>query len=778
MPLPADSSLSAQARQRLRERAAGLSIPPKPLDASTLAAVPELVRELQVNQLELAMQYEALRAAQADADAERAASETARTQYDHLYDFAPVALFTLGADGCIAQLNERASRLLGSTGARLTGRRFLLFVAPDSQKEFEAFLANIFGSQLRHTVELHMQTHAGTRFVANLSGQLCNSTDGPPTAQLAVMDATALSQEMERRQHSEERLHLALAASGTGVWVWTMATNTLEWDAQAQACFGRPHDPNPTSFEVLQTALHPDDVLPMQRALRATVTRGQSLDIEHRVQWPDGSVHHLAAHGKVQYNAQGQPECLIGLIRDVTPRYLAVAELDYRNRQLQELLDNMPMLFARLSPTGQFLELAGAGRQRLGITDSSGLVGKSVYDTFPNLTEPVRRLLAGEAVSFIGLIEVLGQPVYFQNYGFFDQQRQQGVIFAIDVTESEQMRFRLSKEQRFTKSLLDHYVDGVLAFDRTGRLTAWNRVMEALTGLAEADALGQDVFACLPFGQASVPGEIITDLLHGSSRPRFHQPFTWAVPAVEFEVTAISLPNEDGAGGAGGLLMLRDVTSRNRLHANAARIKAEQQREIFRMVLMAQEVERERIAEALHNGVGQLLYATKLRLSEGEKTHGAMELLEEAIKATRNVSFELTPRILEDFGLAAALHKLAQSIPPEKLRLQLYLSGLQCPLPKVLTVAVYRMVQELLNNVVKHSRAEEATLHVVYEDDHVHISMEDDGSGFDVATALGQAKGIGLAALSNRVALLGGLFDLTSRPGRGTIATLTLPVVE
>ncbi|MFC7669564.1 ATP-binding protein [Hymenobacter humi] len=355
-------------------------------------------------------------------------------------------------------------------------------------------------------------------------------------------------------------------------------------------------------------------------------------------------------------------------------------------------------------------------------------------------------------------------------------------MFAIDVTETEAAKHRLHAEQEFTKSMLNHYVDGVAAFDQQGRITAWNRVMEALTGWAEVEALGQDVFDRLPFDRESLPGHIVTHLREGARRPRFHQPFSLDMPSRDFELTAVPLPHADGAGSAGGLLMLRDVTERNRLHASAAQFKQQQQRETFRMVLMAQEVERKRIAEALHNGVGQLLYATKLHLEEAPTNPAiaaeALVLLEEAIKATRNVSFELTPGILEDFGLAAALQKLAKSIPGGKLRLHLYLSGLERPLPKVLTVAIYRMVQELVNNVVKHARATEATLHVAYEDDHVHISMEDDGGGFDVPATVGSAKGIGLASLYNRAALLGGEFELLSRPGRGTIATVTLPVIS
>lgn len=773
MPKLPAVSLVNQAQQRLRDRAAPTSAFPAAwwLDAAP-DDVSQLVQELQAQQLELEMQNEEFLLAQAATESARAAAEAARAQYARLYDFAPAALFTLEADGRVAQLNDHASRLLGSSAAHLTGRRFLLFVAPASRDAFRAFFAHLFDSPERHVAELRLQTAAGADFIAHLEG-----VAGGATAQLAVVDVTALQQEVERRQRSEDRLQLALAASGTGVWAWTFATNSLEWDAQAQACFGRPHDPDPTSFSVLQTAIHPADLLAVQGALGATVHDGQPLDIEHRVRWPNGAVHHVAVNGKVQHDAQGRPEGLTGLIRDVTARRAAEEALGYRNRQLRELLDNLPVLFGRLAPTGEYLELAGAGLRRLGMAENS-LVGVSVYNAFPMLAEPTHRLLNGEPVSFMASAEALGQRVHFQNYGYFDEQRQQGVVFGIDVTESEQTKERLRREQEFTKSLLDHYVDGVAAFDHTGRLTVWNRAMEDLTGRPEAAALGQDVFACLQWNRTSGPGQLLADLLHGTRQSLYHQAITWPNPAQDFELTAIPLPGAAGPVGAGGLLLLRDVTERNRLHAAAAQLKAQQQRDTFRMVLRAQEVERKRIAEALHNGVGQLLYATKLRLEAAGAAvpPAALALLEEAIKATRTVSFELTPSILEDFGLAVALQRLAKSIPPEKLRLHLYLAGLHHPLPNVLTVAVYRMVQEMLNNVVKHARAEEATLHVAHEGGHVHVSMEDNGGGFDVATAVDAAKGIGLASLYNRAALLGGHFDLVSRPGRGTIATLTLPV--
>lgn len=134
MPKFSAVSLADQARQRLRDRAAPAGAFPaaSALDAAP-ADVQQLVQELQVQQLELEIQNEELLLAQVEA-------ETARAQYAQLYDFAPAALFTLAADGSIAQLNAHASRLLGTPAALLNGRHFPLFVALNSRDAFRAFL--------------------------------------------------------------------------------------------------------------------------------------------------------------------------------------------------------------------------------------------------------------------------------------------------------------------------------------------------------------------------------------------------------------------------------------------------------------------------------------------------------------------------------------------------------------------------------------------------------------------------------------------------------------
>lgn len=222
-----------------------------------------------------------------------------------------------------------------------------------------------------------------------------------------------------------------------------------------------------------------------------------------------------------------------------------------------------------------------------------------------------------------------------------------------------------------------------------------------------------------------------------------------------------------------------DITESELIKAEATRLQLRQQQEVLSAILTTQEEERRRIAEALHNGVGQLLYATRLHLDAlppSEVGRASQQLLNEAIEATRTISFELTPSILEDFGLVTALRELASRIPPS-LHVDLNLRGLAEPLPALLATAVYRIVQELLNNVMKHAQAQEVFVQVAREDDQLHLSVEDDGVGMDSNQPARTGKGgIGLAGIRTRVGLLGGTFALHSHPGRGTAVFLQVPV--
>jgi len=225
----------------------------------------------------------------------------------------------------------------------------------------------------------------------------------------------------------------------------------------------------------------------------------------------------------------------------------------------------------------------------------------------------------------------------------------------------------------------------------------------------------------------------------------------------------------------------RDITALKR----AQQAKLDQQQQLAQAVLAAEEREKRRIAESLHNGLAQLLYAAKLSLGQlGPEqcqqasqafTHAqqrATNLLSAAIAQTRTLAHELVPRTLEDFGLEAAIQDICTDYSLAPLRFTYQFQDIPAGLPTPLALAVYRMSQELANNIVKHACATQARLSLTARDHMLELQAEDNGIGF---AAEPPRKGMGWQALQDRARLLNGTLHLDTRPGR-TCITISLPL--
>jgi PAS domain S-box-containing protein len=218
-----------------------------------------------------------------------------------------------------------------------------------------------------------------------------------------------------------------------------------------------------------------------------------------------------------------------------------------------------------------------------------------------------------------------------------------------------------------------------------------------------------------------------------------------------------------------------DITHRKKTQERHTMVMVKQQKDQARAVLVAQEEERKRIAEALHNELGQLLYITKLKVADNSREE-SVKLLEAAIDQVRTISFELMPGILRDFGLETALKDLARKKLAElEIRYSLQIEGLRKRPSSALEMAIFRMIQELLNNVVKHAKASHVNIEVANAGRNIVIKVEDNGIGF-TRQASSRNKGFGLGSIENRIELLNGTFEITSAPGGGTKVFISVPV--
>ncbi|WP_199119467.1 PAS domain-containing protein [Pedobacter sp. ASV28] len=214
---------------------------------------------------------------------------------------------------------------------------------------------------------------------------------------------------------------------------------------------------------------------------------------------------------------------------------------------------------------------------------------------------------------------------------------------------------------------------------------------------------------------------------------------------------------------------------KNNLLEEKLKLKANQQREILKAIMHAQENERSHIAEALHNEVGQLLFAAQLNLGSAEKE--SSELLNRAIQKVRQISFELTPILLNDMGLEIALaDMLKKKLKPLNIAFKFSFDLKVERLNRNLEIIIYRMIQELLNNSIKYADATLINVLVLQKNDQLYISQTDNGKGMESKAWSEALNGFGLKNIANRIDILNGVFDVFTAPNKGTKVLINIPL--
>lgn len=215
----------------------------------------------------------------------------------------------------------------------------------------------------------------------------------------------------------------------------------------------------------------------------------------------------------------------------------------------------------------------------------------------------------------------------------------------------------------------------------------------------------------------------------------------------------------------------------------------DQLRQLASQVIRAQEQERKRIARELHDDTAQVLFAQLLRLTALKSSSSAEvrdtaasleEMTVDAIEGVRRMAVELRPPALDDLGLLAALGDLAQRFGDQRgVEVDYQARGLRGRLSPEVELVLYRVAQEAITNIAKHAGATRVWIDLDRAGDDVTLSVRDDGRGFDPALARARddrGLGLGLFGMEERVALLGGSFNVWPRKGGGTEIFAFLPL--
>ena len=203
-------------------------------------------------------------------------------------------------------------------------------------------------------------------------------------------------------------------------------------------------------------------------------------------------------------------------------------------------------------------------------------------------------------------------------------------------------------------------------------------------------------------------------------------------------------------------------------------------------IIEAEEKERIRIATDLHDGVGQLLSAAKLNLSSLENKinlndasqqtafQNAISLVDDSVKEVRSVSHNMMPNTLLKLGLASAVKEFVTKIQgTPNLKVNLEIVGLNNRIEQEKETVIYRVIQEVVSNIIKHAKATELTLQIIKHEHELSILIEDNGIGFDTSK-INSFEGIGVKNILSRIEFINGAVHFDSVLGRGTTVIIEL----
>ena len=350
----------------------------------------------------------------------------------------------------------------------------------------------------------------------------------------------------------------------------------------------------------------------------------------------------------------------------------------------------------------------------------------------------------------------------------------------------------LQSAQARVGDLIDTAMDAIISVDESQRIVLYNPAAEQLFQWPRAEVLGQPLDMLVPerfraahrghvehFGRTGATSRRMgaPGVLHGRRASGEDFPFE----------ASISQHSEDGRKLF--TVILRDVTERVQADAELRRSR-EELRELSTAAHTIREQEQRRVAREIHDELGQSLTALKMdvawmlgNLSAGspslaDKLTTMQGQLDATVAATRRISSDLRPLMLDDLGLIAAAEWLAQSFSER--------SGIPCDLrirPPDLELAephasaLYRILQESLTNVARHARAKRVEVSIERSNGAVRLRVRDDGRGFVPAEARTH-KTYGLLGLRERTLLLGGEARVASEPGRGTTIEVRIPLEQ
>ncbi|MBI4787160.1 MAG: MEDS domain-containing protein [Chloroflexi bacterium] len=638
-------------------------------------------------------------------------------RYRALYRDNPTMIFTLDAEGTVLSANSFAAAQLGYTVNELEGQSVLNVFHADDRPAVAEQLRMAFKSPYQvHRWQFRKIRKDGSLLWVDELAQAVNDLNGALNVLVVCQDITTRKRAEQALRESEQKLAEAQRVAHVGYWDRDTVTERLTWSDETYRIFGITPEERDLTVTRVRELIHPDDRQQVFEAVEQALSGGPRYNAEYRVVRPDGQVRVVHSQGDVTWDDKGYPRRLFGVIQDITERKRAEEQIQREAARTDALL-------------------------RIARVVSAQLDLKTVIHTICEETCRVMNVPA----TLVSLLD--------QNREVFQVAGYAGVLPEL-VAQLKPVP-RAFYERHLT-------ADGSL--------------------LVIPDALDDPDQPNLDQIRATNARTVV-------GAPMFREGHLIGSLNVVTMGAVRKFKDEE-------IQLLRGLADQAALAIENARLftsvreQREQQSVLSAQLVQAQETERRAIARELHDELGQILNAvstnlqtiqlTRRRSTRAERLQESINLVDDALRRTRDLALDLRPSMLDDFGLVPALEwyvdRQAQRsgfaaelvVEPPILRL----------LPSLETMC-FRVVQIALTNVARHARAKHVRVELNRHATDLELTVRDDGVGFDVDQAMeGAVRGrtLGLLSMQERVRLAGGEIQVKSAPGQGTEICARFPL--
>jgi PAS domain S-box-containing protein len=625
----------------------------------------------------------------------------------------------------------------------------------------------------------------------------------------------------QARKRSDESLRLAAAAARFGTYSYDFTNGAAHWSPEFKALLGlKPDEALPLDQDKLFTGLHPEDRAEFLAAMTAANDpRGNGLlRLDYRVLHPDGAVCWLQVRGLTTFAGKGRarhPERAAGVVLDITERKLAEAKLRESEAAARARGDDLATVMAatpaitfiaedrecrRMTNSHAALRLL---RLPPGSNTSKSAPPGERPETFRVLKDgrelrpeelPVQRAAAtGQAVRNFELPLVFDDGTTCSLLGdavpLFDAEgKVRGAVGVfLDITERKLAENSLrASEDRF-RSLVETSPDAVLLTAPDGRILSANEAACRMFGRSEAELI--------QVGRSGVvnPSDprLTAALQERAETGRFRGDLTFVrKDGSTFPGEVSSAVFTDQRGELRTSMVIHDTTGRKQAEEALSRSR-EALRALAARIERVREDERTRIAREVHDELGHTMTDLRLDLAWlsrrlGEAGFAGRSSIRERVKAmsqrvvvgaqtVRRIATELRPAVLDALGLAAAIEWQSREFQQRaRIKCEIQIPDTFPVIEAPRSTAVFRIFQEILNNVVLHASASQVKVRLTARQGRLLLRVSDNGRGM-AQMEQSSPSALGLLGIRERATLLGGGVRIASAPNRGTTITVSIP---